>query len=334
MGRRTQMPRSRLRGIVSGIVAAALGCSSTAFLAGHHLGRRGTRQWKRPVSAAAAPISDPPKEEDVSSLWKDALVAERERSELLFAELAEVAGEDQLEKEASALRRLGDGQFGARPEECALIWGEDEFEQLRACNDALQQGIDRLRGASRQPPPEAGPSGSGRLDGIGVAVESLPPVPTSGEFALVAGAPHVRVSLPLGLNGLMWGSDLTPLFDEEGERLMVFVATLPLGMRIATADRPSQAPAWDGGVIVVEAVSPSSEAERIGIRPGDFLRAVSYMAPGEEPGFLDKMLGAEAMKMPQVLKVDGLGCEEVTEALVSNTETPDGTLTLLLERPP
>ena len=32
----------RLRGIVSGVVAAALGCSSTAFLAGHHLGLRGT----------------------------------------------------------------------------------------------------------------------------------------------------------------------------------------------------------------------------------------------------------------------------------------------------
>eukprot|EP00913_Durusdinium_trenchii_P034129 g31943.t1 len=59
-------------------------------------------------------------------------------------------------------------------------------------------------------------------------------------------------------------------------------------------------------------------------RSGDVLRAVSYVGAGPEPGWLDKMLGAEAMPMKQVMKCDGRPLEEVIEALQSNSKNPDG----------
>lgn len=40
-----------------------------------------------------------------------------------------------------------------------------------------------------------------------------------------------------------------------------------------------------------------SEADVLGIQPGDVLRAVSYVGTGPEPGWLDKMLGAEPIPM-------------------------------------
>jgi hypothetical protein len=36
---------------------------------------------------------------------------------------------------------------------------------------------------------------------------------------------------------VMWGCDLTPLYDETGSRLMSFTAFLPLGMRLAGAPK-------------------------------------------------------------------------------------------------
>jgi len=310
--------------IASIFLGIICGCRPHVFI-GYRLGLQEPLHRDRIVSVAAATTSDSA-QEDVGNLWKDALTAERERSELLLAQLQEIESKGELagarlQEEVLTVRKLY--------EECAVKWGEDEFQQLKMCNDRLQQGISSFQDDSQRPSSE--PSGSGRLDGIGVFVEPLPPVPESDEFALVAGAPHVRVSLPIGWNGLMWGSDLTPLFDDEGARLMVFIVSLPLGLRFATAARPPESPAAPGELIVVDAVSPFSEAENNGIRAGDFVRAVSYMAP-EEPDFLSKMLGAPTIKMPSVLKCDGLSVEEVNEALESNADAPDSTLTLLLER--
>ena len=54
---------------------------------------------------------------------------------------------------------------------------------------------------------------------------------------------------------------------------------------------------------LIEAIDDSSqvdakgEADVLGILPGDLVRAVSYVGSGPEPGWLDKMLGAEAMPM-------------------------------------
>ncbi|CAE8658005.1 unnamed protein product, partial [Polarella glacialis] len=152
--------------------------------------------------------------------------------------------------------------------------------------------------------------------------------------ALVAGAAHVRVSLPLDMNGgFMWGCDVTPLFG-GGERLMAFTAFLPLGLQLAAAPRPRDAPAAEGEVLVVEDVARGSEAELVGILPGDVLRALSYMGQGPEPSWLDKALGAQAMPMKTVMKCDGRAVDEVTTALLSNRDSPDGMITLMLERPP
>jgi len=152
--------------------------------------------------------------------------------------------------------------------------------------------------------------------------------------ALIPGAAHVRVSLPLVDNSeVMWGCDLTPLYDETGSRLMSFTAFLPLGMRLAGQSRPAALPPADADLVVVEEVDLRGEADVLGIRAGDVLRAVSYVGTGPEPGWLDQMLGAKAMPMKKVMKCDGRSVEEVTEALQSNRESPDGRLVLLLERP-
>ena len=51
---------------------------------------------------------------------------------------------------------------------------------------------------------------------------------------------------------------------------------------------------------MVDTVDPRGEADLLGIRSGDVLRAVSYVGTGPEPGWLDRMLGAEAMPMKKV----------------------------------
>lgn len=98
---------------------------------------------------------------------------------------------------------------------------------------------------------------------------------------------------------VMWGCDLTPLYDEVGSRLMSFTAFLPMGMQLTSFPRPSDLPG-DADLVMVEEVESKGEADVIGIQAGDILRAVSYVGTGPEPGWLDKMLGAEAMPMKKV----------------------------------
>jgi len=269
-------------------------------------------------------------EEDDTDVWREVLAAERARSELLLDQLEEskaaIAGTP-LEMEVESARALW--------EECAVTWGASEYESLKACNEGLQRGIERLRSGQSLDgaPGPATESGSGRLDGIGVVVEVMRPVTQSDDLALIPGAPHVRISLPLGMRGLMWGSDLTPLFDEEGARLMAFMEDAPFYLELEAAPRPVQAPEGSGDVIVVKSVGQSSQAERTGIRPGDYVRAVSYMSPGEEPDFLNSMLGATRVPVPAILKCDGLTVDQVIAAMETNIKSAEGSVTLLLERP-
>merc|ERR1719217_2021631 len=94
-------------------------------------------------------------------------------------------------------------------------------------------------------------------------------------------------------NPSFWGCDLTPLFDDDGSRLMVFVASLPLEFEIGAAVRPPEAPAAPGDLIVVEAVKPGGQAEYLGIREGDVVRAVTRMSMDKvEPALnVDTTLG-------------------------------------------
>uniref|UniRef100_A0A7S1SEG0 PDZ domain-containing protein n=1 Tax=Alexandrium catenella TaxID=2925 RepID=A0A7S1SEG0_ALECA len=325
-----------------GAIAArrALTCAEITLLllgvfgATTFVGLRGTSGWHRPPLLRHPDRGDPAVSLRASGeeVWGEALEVQRERSEALLARLGDLRaklGGRRLEGESAAVRKLREDSSG----------GSDAFEKLRAANDALQGGLEGLEGIARLPPvvdarPPSLPEDS-RLAGLDVPVDVLPPVGDFGDRALVPGAPHVRVTLPLDDDqAVLWGSDLTPFFDQEGDRLMVFVAELPLGMQVGEAERPAEAPVRSLSAIVVEAVGERGQAERLGIRPGDYLRAVSRMGDGIEPGFLDKMLGAEAVKMKDVLKVDGLTVQEVTEAILSNEGSPDGKLTLLLERPP
>ena len=111
--------------------------------------------------------------------------------------------------------------------------------------------------------------GSGRLAGDPVTIDILPPVRETDGPALVPGAAHVRVSLPLKDNSeLMWGSDLTPLYDDRGGRLMCFTAFLPLGLRLVEVQRPSDVPPAEADLVVVLSVDPKSEADSLGIQVG------------------------------------------------------------------
>lgn len=276
------------------------------------------------VAAKAASDEDP---------WKEAVAAERSRSELLLEQLSGLQGaftEKQLEEEAANTRRSY--------EACAIEWSADGFEELKGCNDALEQGIQNLKGVATKATSPSVTSWTGtRLAGMEFDIDIMSPVSESNELALVAGAPHVRCSLPLSDNGsVMWGSDLTPFFDESGDRLMAFIAFLPLGMNLKNAPRPVEAPVGQGDAVVVDAVAKGSEAEVAGIKVGDYVRAVSLMGAGFEPTWFEKLLGAEAVPLKSVMKVDGLPAKEVIAALESNTDSPDGlaTVTLLLERPP
>lgn len=64
--------------------------------------------------------------------------------------------------------------------------------------------------------------------------------------------------------------------------------------------RPAALPPADADLVVVEEVDLRGEADVLGIRAGDVLRAVSYVGTGPEPGWLDQMLGAKAMPMKKV----------------------------------
>ena len=72
-----------------------------------------------------------------------------------------------------------------------------------------------------------------------------------------------------------------------------------MGMQLTSFPRPSDLPG-DADLVMVEEVESKGEADVIGIQAGDILRAVSYVGTGPEPGWLDKMLGAEAMPMKKV----------------------------------
>merc|ERR1712232_22138 len=264
---------------------------------GHQLVKR----FAVPPSAAEA--------ED-ALVWQEAAAAERERTQLLLQKLAglqDVLGGSRLEEEAQEARRVLDegtaGDDGA--------FQAESFERLRACNQRLEEGIQGLETIASKPSEAYEFGKSTRLTGLDVTVDVLPPVWNQDDPALVPGAPHVRVSLPLDEAGaLMWGSDLTPFFDDEGARLIAFHASIPLGMRIGVADRPAEAPEAPGQVIVVQGVGERSEAERLGIQAGDYLRAVSFLGDGIEPDPLNAFLGAKAVPLKEVLKCDTLSIEE------------------------
>lgn len=262
-----------------------------------------------------------------AELWQEASQAERGRSELLLSKLEDLegVGSEQLRQKClelqEAVRSLLEAEGAS----------QSSFEQLRESNDQLEEALQELQNPGRSSLPSFVPDAA--LPGDPVRIDVLPPARETDGPALLPGEAHVRVSLPLVDNGeVMWGCDLTPLFEESGDRLMFFTAFLPLGLQLTSAPRPSELPG-SAELIRVEAVEPKGEAELLGIRSGDVLRAVSYVGAGPEPGWLDKMLGAEAMPMKQVMKCDGRPLEEVIEALQSNSKNPDGRLVLLLERP-
>eukprot|EP00435_Cladocopium_sp_Y103_P035745 s420_g9.t1 len=93
----------------------------------------------------------------------------------------------------------------------------------------------------------------------------------------------------------------------------VTIDVLPAVRETDGQSRPAALPPADADLVVVEGVDPRSEADVLGIRAGDVLRAVSYVGTGPEPGWLDKMLGAEAMPMKKVMKCDGRSVEEVCQ---------------------
>ena len=75
---------------------------------------------------------------------------------------------------------------------------------------------------------------------------------------------------------------------------------IPASEVLPGQSRPAALPPADADLVVVEEVDPRGEADALGIRAGDVLRAVSYVGTGPEPGWLDQMLGAEAMPMKKV----------------------------------
>lgn len=269
---------------------------------------------------------------DSNELWNEALVTEQSRSEVLLSQLDELGDAitgSAVENEFEAARKFF-AEWESRP------GSQEAFEQLRACNDQLQKSLKAVQAPGQKvvsSAPSLIPGGTDRLPGDAVKREIMPPVTKSDEPALVAGAPHVRVSLPLMFNGgLMWGCDISPLFDSTGDRLMVFTAFLPIGMSLRSVPRPPDVPQAPGDLVVVDFVSPGGEADELGIEEGDFLRAVSYMDDGPQPGLLDSFLGAKPEFMKQVKKCDGLSVQEVRDALNSNREAPEGMINLLLER--
>ncbi|CAL1164535.1 unnamed protein product [Cladocopium goreaui] len=261
-----------------------------------------------------------------AGLWQEALTAERGRAELLLSKLQDLEDLGARESCGALAEKL---QVLLKQETPA---SQESFDTLRSANDQLDEALKELESPRSPSLPSVVPSS--QLPGDPVTIDLLPPVRETDGPALIPGAAHVRVSLPLVDNSeVMWGCDLTPLYDETGSRLMSFTAFLPLGMRLAGQSRPAALPPADADLVVVEEVDLRGEADVLGIRAGDVLRAVSYVGTGPEPGWLDQMLGAKAMPMKKVMKCDGRSVEEVTEALQSNRESPDGRLVLLLERP-
>ncbi|CAE7727150.1 unnamed protein product [Symbiodinium necroappetens] len=266
------------------------------------------------------------------ALWQEALQAERSRSELLLGKFEDLEGLGAADDAQDRRSSLKEELSGLLKEE--LPKTQAAFEKLKGYNDELDEALQLLQNPRRKTSAPSFVPTSGRLAGDPVTIDILPPVRETDGPALVPGAAHVRVSLPLKDNSeLMWGSDLTPLYEPTGARLMCFTAFLPLGIRLVEVQRPLDVPRIDADLVVVLSVDPKSEAETLGIQVGDIVRAVSFVWAGPEPGWLDKMLGAEAMPMQQVMKCDGRSAAEVTEALESNRENLDGRLVLLLERP-
>ncbi|CAE7244484.1 unnamed protein product [Symbiodinium natans] len=267
------------------------------------------------------------------AIWQEALQAERDRSELLLGKLEDLEGlgaaDDAQDRRRSLQEELSSFLATEVPQT------QSSFEKLKNYNDELDEALQSLQNPRRKTSMPSFVPTSGRLAGDPVTIDILPPVRETDGPALVPGAAHVRVSLPLSDNSeLMWGSDLTPLYEPSGARLMCFTAFLPLGLRLVEVQRPLDVPKADADLVVVLSVDPKSEADMLGIQVGDIVRAVSFVGQGPDPGWLDKMLGAEAMPMQQVMKCDGRSADEVTEALDSNRENRDGRLVLLLERPP
>jgi len=274
------------------------------------------------------------KSDNAEKVWEDALRAERDRSVLLTAKVSQRgrAGLPSTSELLDKIDKLKEIETLLKGSDNGILDLGDAFRVLRGLNDEVQASLSSL---------ESFPEGlTEALPGVAVNLTVLPPVQTS-ERGLVARAAHVRVALPLGAVfaagpldalGPAWGCDITPLFDDIGRYLFIVVAKHPLdGWQLENSPGPTL-PGAEGGVASVAAVERGSQAAHLGILAGDVLRAVSFMAPASF-----KVMGfsfGEAGRIKKVLKCDGAALLEVEEALVSNAESPDSKVTLLLERPP
>jgi len=290
-------------------------------------------------------------DDEVEALLTQAMELERDRSELLLSQL-DILDEDVVEErvpqdvidEVKQLLQMatsaGTGKL---------------YKPLQESNNRLQESINKASRAASEPEEEeeAQPSSlpsflpkwaKTRLAGMEVSVDELPPVVASDEAAVIAQAAIVRVTMPLGdlggFNELLWGADVTPFYDEEGDRLMVFIVPFsfgpyPVGLKFSNGPRPAEAPIGQGDAVRVESVIEGSDADKAGIKAGDYLRAFSYMKDPPEPSFIDNILGATGPAEPlkAVHKCDAWEVAEVEKALLTNKGSPDDEITLLLERP-
>ena len=118
-------------------------------------------------------------------LWQEALGAERDRAELLLLEAQGLP--------ATAVEALE--ALLERPLEAS----QSSFEALRSANDEVYEALQAAKAPqiASLPSLEVGQA----LPGEFVRIDLLPPVLESDGPALVPGAAHVRVSLPLVDNG-------------------------------------------------------------------------------------------------------------------------------------
>mmetsp|Transcript_62455 Transcript_62455/g.116003 ORF Transcript_62455/g.116003 Transcript_62455/m.116003 type:complete len:350 (-) Transcript_62455:56-1105(-) len=288
-------------------------------------------------------------DEEVEALLTQAMELERDRSELLLSQLdildadvEERVPQDAIDEVKQLLQMATSGGTGKL------------YKPLQASNNRLQESINKASRASSEPEEEeAKPSSlpsflpkwaKTRLAGMDVNVDEIPPVVASDEAAVIAQAAIVRVTMPLGdlggFNELLWGADVTPFYDDEGDRLMVFTVPFslgpyPVGLKFSNEPRPEEAPIGQGNTVRVESVLEGSDADKAGIKAGDYLRAFSYMKDPPEPSFIDNILGSTGPEAPlkAVHKCDAWEVDAVEKALLTNKVSPDREITLLLERP-
>eukprot|EP00403_Amphidinium_massartii_P010790 CAMPEP_0178410256 /NCGR_PEP_ID=MMETSP0689_2-20121128/20884_1 /TAXON_ID=160604 /ORGANISM="Amphidinium massartii, Strain CS-259" /LENGTH=360 /DNA_ID=CAMNT_0020031423 /DNA_START=48 /DNA_END=1130 /DNA_ORIENTATION=+ len=325
---------------------------SFSSLAGNSIsssGLRRTSELPRSSRIALAASED----DEVEALLVEALELESDRSELLLSQI-DIMNPDTVSKPVpqeaiDEVRQLLD---------MAKAGGSGKlFKPLQTSNNKLQESISIAN--QKEPVVEEQPVISSlpsylpkwykqRPAGLDINVDVLPPVPRSEDPAVIGQAANLRVTMPIfdlgGLDELLWGADVTPFFDDDGDQLIVIILPFslgpyPAGVRLANADRPLVAPEGKGNTVVVESVIEGSEADKAGIKAGDYLRAFSYMKDPQEPSFLDQtidnFLGSTGPDAPlkAVIKCDTWAVEDVEKKLLTNRNSPDGEITLLLERP-